>query len=241
MKTEGTNKGRFGTLARVAAVMFAVGLAATTEGCDCNNSGPSLDPNGDPQCHDCPQYAYKCLSPDSAVCAPDGPSASMLCPSGQWDPQKTKDCSGSWGDTGGHGTGDTGGLDETVGDETSAYDCSNWDLDTYVHYDDSTRTYLVADDLVGAMKLDPMLITECDEARMKMVSGGYYEFYNIAPGDLADVLGFKNGDILLEVNRHDLVIPEDYQSALVELWDETEFTAEVSRGGQPVVLLYEVL
>jgi type II secretory pathway component PulC len=59
----------------------------------------------------------------------------------------------------------------------------------------------------------------------------FYEFYDIAPGDLADVLGFQNGDILEKVNGHSLVIPADYQAALIDLYNDTSFTARVDRNG----------
>lgn len=227
------NIGSWKALVRVAVVVgFIGGAVAAGEGCDCNGTGPYVDANG-LHCGDCPQYAYRCTdgSKDWAICAPDDLSAGMQC---AWWTEK-KECEGiGSGTAGGDGGSDDGG-------DSGGSLCASWDPDSYVAFNRTTGKYEIEEQLRTDLNANPLPLTECDSARMKMVSGGYYEFYNVGRDDLAVHLGFQEGDILKNVNGYDLVVPEDYLDALDALKSADEFEATVTRRGATVTLRYMVL
>lgn len=225
----------FGTTVRLAAVVLAIGAIVSGEGCDCDGSdGAYLDGNLDVQCGTCPQFAYKCTQPATkAICAPDDYSLETVkgC---TWFTQKIN-CSGFDPDTGG---GD-GGLDETIGDDGGT-NCGNWDPGLHVRYNSLAGHYEVEEDFFEDTVANPDPLDDCDSTRMKMVSGGFYEFYDVDQGDLAAHLGFQNGDIVKEVNSEEIFTSEDFFRIMVDLAEERSFTVKIERSSSTVTLNYEV-
>jgi type II secretory pathway component PulC len=74
-----------------------------------------------------------------------------------------------------------------------------------------------------------------------MVSGGYYRLVHIGQDDLARHLGFVEGDEIRNINGHNLLLPQDYEDALVDLRDDTAFTVILVRSGTSRTLRYVVV
>ncbi len=53
-------------------------------------------------------------------------------------------------------------------------------------------------------------------------------------------VGLKNNDVITKVNGHDLSDTEKALGIYEALQDETSFTVEILRGGEPLVLTYEI-
>ena len=217
---------------RIGAMMtvfggLGVGLAA--QGCGTN--GPTTDSSGNLQCGDCVQYAYNCTN-RGPVCAPDDVTAGVQLNCQSWT--EKKDC--THGNSGGSG-GAEGGSD----DWGQGANCSSWDPDALVAYNRSSRKYEVDQQLLDDLEVDRTLL-DCDSARAKILSGGYYELYRVGRDDLSSHLGLRTGDVIKSVNGYDLRNESDYLAAYAALdGTTTDFELVIDRGGRIITLKYEIV
>ncbi len=205
---------------------LGVGLA-TTEGCG-STSGPSTNNNGDLVCNECDQYAYKCTN-KGPVCAPDDITAGVQLNCQSWT--EKKDCTGN--------SGGSGGADGGSGGQGSS--CGTWDPDALVAYNRNTREFEVDQQLLDDLETD-LTVLDCDSARARILSGGYYQMHSMGRDDLSFHLGLRNGDVIKAVNGYDLETPDDYLAAYTALkGTTTSFDLEVVRGGVTITVNYEIV
>jgi hypothetical protein len=118
--------------------------------------------------------------------------------------------------------------------------CAGWDPDSYVAYNRATNRYEIDQVLVNDLNTNPFPLTDCDDARAQLVSGGYYELVHIGRDDLARHLGFVEHDVIRSINGYDLRLPQDYDNAMTDLRDDTSFTVVITRSGTTRTLRYDV-
>jgi hypothetical protein len=228
--------------ARIVAVTIGIGASVSGEGCACDDpTTPSGGPNGEIDCNECTPFAYEC-SGDKFVCAPNATTALEV---GCLGASQVKNCYSS-GDTegvdegGGGGGGGVGGADgaDTTGGPSG---CENWDPDSYVGFNRRTQKYEVDQTLVDDLNADPGLLTGCDSARSRVLSGGYYELYVVDPADLATQLGLQDADVIKSVNGYDLQWPSDYFQAFDALHEQSSFSLTFERGGTAYTSSYSIV
>ncbi len=207
---------------------LGIGLA-TAQGCG-SSSGPEVV-NGQLKCGDCDQYAYNCDG--TAVCAPDDYTAGVGFSCYTWS--EKKDCTHN-APSGTEGADDGGSDDGGQGSN-----CGSWDPDALVAYSRTTRKYEVDQQLIDDLEADRTLL-DCDSARARLVSGGYYELHSVGRDDLSSHLGLRSGDIIKSVNGYDLLNEADYLAAYAALdGTTTEFELEVDRGGRIITIKYVIV
>lgn len=231
------------TLARVLFVVGAIGGGAAGDGCSCDDDGPYVDNNGALHCGpECDQWAYACAGADP-VCAPDDYTAGIVygC---QWTDKINCGIGGDTGADGAEADVDDGGdaevdsgVDSSGGDQL----CDDWDPDPYVTYNRRTNRYEIDQALVDDLNTNPLPLTECDEARFRLLSGGYWEIVDIGQDDLVRHLGFTEHDSIRSVNGYDLQTAQDVEDAWLDLRDETLFTVVVLRSGTVLTRSYEIV
>ena len=71
-------------------------------------------------------------------------------------------------------------------------------------------------------------------------SGQGYGIYSIKRGSVVEQMGLRNKDIVRKVNGRDLNSMEDILQAYQSLRGDSEIVLEVTRGGKPVALKYQI-
>lgn len=109
---------------------------------------------------------------------------------------------------------------------------SGWDPGSNVSYDPTRGAYIVDETFFLSVLDEPDQLL-FDSARLEEQSNGTFKFASIATGDLADELGFQNGDTLVSINRYSLSTWENMWQTYVDLDDDgaTEFEVKVTRPG----------
>jgi hypothetical protein len=127
--------------------------------------------------------------------------------------------------------GETGGTD-TGGPSP------DWNPGLHVTYD-GRGVYHVDREFVAAIKADVSLL-ENEFGYLTPTRSGYYTLERVALGDLADVMGLRSGDLLINVNGHDLGTLDKAMTAYAELQDEVEYVLTVNRNGALIRNVYVV-
>ena len=115
-----------------------------------------------------------------------------------------------------------------------------WEPELYVSYDPSSDKYRVDSTFASNLQSDGFTPLNNDSARISAGPLGYPILTNVTQGDLADLLGFQSGDVILTVNNVNLSSPQGWVDTYLKLQNETEFVVEVQRGTSQVVLRYEL-
>lgn len=130
------------------------------------------------------------------------------------------------------------GNGPTTCDNQSAGTSADWKPAGLVTYDFDTRVHEIDEDLFEHVRANPDQLLH-DGARLEW-RGECFEFESIEAGDLADALGFQNGDRPLSVNGYPLTTMADVFAAFDAVYDERTFVIEVVREEDIVVLRYEL-
>lgn len=123
-------------------------------------------------------------------------------------------------------------------DNQNADTNADWKPSSFVAYESDTRVYKIDKDFFEAVRTNPDQLLH-DGARLEW-RGEYFEFETIEAGDLADALGFQNGDYVLSINDYPLASMADAFAAFDAVYDEQTFVIEVVREESLVVLRYEL-
>lgn len=115
----------------------------------------------------------------------------------------------------------------------------DWDPGAFVAYDEASRTYDVDQQFLAEVLDDPRMLLH-DRARLEW-RGDHFEFEDIAKGDLVDLLGFINGDALVEINGYPLSTMREVGEAFDALRKQSSFTVAVIRDEGTIMLEYRVV
>lgn len=78
-----------------------------------------------------------------------------------------------------------------------------------------------------------------DRARLAW-HGDHFEIESIVTGDLADVLGFEDGDVLAAVNGYPICTMTEAAKAFDALYGSQELTVALFRSTEPMILHYQI-
>lgn len=121
----------------------------------------------------------------------------------------------------------------------------SWDPASNVSYNVVTGECEIDEGFVTSLMEDGFAPLSLDSARLVLstVSGysGYYELDNVGSGDLADVIGLQDADIIISVNGYDLNTTDEQLDAYQALKSETELTLLVRRSGSLVTIVYVIV
>ena len=168
------------------------------------------------------------LSPKKVACHDDEASAFFWCQA-MGGTARQPICNG----VAGGGTTDTGdtGNTETDGEDES------WSPSAHVTFDARHSAYFVDADFIAALEANPALLTQ-DNAYVTSTESGYYQLHAVTKGDFAYALGLRTGDVLQDLNGHELQTLDRILDAYDDLEHEQEFILTVERGADPVQLNY---
>jgi hypothetical protein len=135
-----------------------------------------------------------------------------------------------------------GGLE--TGETTWGDD--EWVPANHVNYNEVSGEYEIEEDFVAALKEDGFAPLSLDSARLVLwgttgTYAGYYVLDDVASGDLADVLGLQDGDIVVSVNGHDLNTTQEQLDAYQALKDETDLALRISRSSNLITINYTIV
>lgn len=128
------------------------------------------------------------------------------------------------------------GSGPTTCDNQSAGEADQWSPAEYVTYEPATRTHVIAKEFFAELLAEPNLLL-LDDARVRWIDNRL-KFETIEPGELAHVLGFENGDVVVSVNGYGLTTTSELFSAFDALHGSEAFVVEVIRNEDVVVLRY---
>jgi hypothetical protein len=78
------------------------------------------------------------------------------------------------------------------------------------------------------------------DARLEEKLPDGFEFTQIEPKSIYETLGFKEKDILMEVNKHRIDSAAKATELFLALKNETDFAVRIKRKGQPITLTYHI-
>ena len=112
-----------------------------------------------------------------------------------------------------------------------------WDPGRDVTLDQEAGEYVIDRLAFEELKLNPAPLLE-DETGLRELRDGAFTLSST--GALADALGWRKGDVLLEVNGHPLQGFESFTPLYNEVSDASAFTLWLERDGRAVVLRYRI-
>lgn len=135
------------------------------------------------------------------------------------------------------GDGVVGGGPVTC-DNQSADTSPDWSPQKYVTYRSNTQRYEINSDFFDSVLKSPDQLLQ-DSARLAW-HGDHFEFESIITGDLADVLGFEDGDVLAAVNGYPISTMAEAVKAFDALYGSQELTVALFRSTEPIILHYQI-
>ena len=115
----------------------------------------------------------------------------------------------------------------------------SWTPGSFVAYDEASRTHEIDRDFLLNVLDEPHLLL-LDRARLEW-RGDRFEFEGIDRGNLADLLGFVDGDALSEINGYPLSTMEEIANAYEALREQSEFSVSIVRDEATLVLTYRII
>lgn len=130
------------------------------------------------------------------------------------------------------------GNGPTPCDNQSADTNADWKPSSFVDYNPDTDTHQIDEEFFKDLRMSPDQLLH-DGARVQW-RDDHFEFETIEVDDLADALGFQDGDRLLSINGHPLTTRADAFAAFDAVYDARAFVVEVEREQELVVLRFEL-
>ena len=121
--------------------------------------------------------------------------------------------------------------------ETGSGNDEPWSPTRNVDFDPESGEYVIDQLAFEELKLDPAPLFG-DTSHLRLLESGYYSVATV--GELADALGWEEGDLLLDVNGHSLDGPAAFAAAYTAIVEETAFRLTVRRGQSKTTLRYLV-
>lgn len=108
---------------------------------------------------------------------------------------------------------------------------ASWNPGAYVDVDPQTGHITVDGNLLDEIARDGYVLFAKDSARLERRGQGYFKLTDVAQGDLAHLLGFRSGEVIISVNGNQLVEAEDYAAAIVSEHQATQLLILSHRDG----------
>lgn len=125
---------------------------------------------------------------------------------------------------------------EDVGTETWGND-EPWDPGRDVTIDQASGDFIIDQLALDELERNPSLLFS-DSSTLVELDDGY--FMLTTSGPLSEALGWKIGDVLLDVNGYELENTEAFADAYPYLSESQKFELTIERDGRTVVLRYRV-
>lgn len=90
---------------------------------------------------------------------------------------------------------------------------------------------------------NPEPLWGCDNATILALGEGGFKVQDARRGELLHELGLRDGDVILSLNKYELLDYEDVGMAFIDLWysrGETDYTLEIERGSRVIELNYHL-
>ncbi|MEM9458027.1 MAG: hypothetical protein AAGF11_27875 [Myxococcota bacterium] len=115
----------------------------------------------------------------------------------------------------------------------------SWKPGSFVAYDETTHAYEIDRQFMLDILDDPNMLL-LDRARLGWRTD-HFAFENIADGDIADLLGFIDGDALSEINGYPLSTLGEIAKAYESLQEESSLTVTFVRGQATLMHTYHIV
>src|SRR5690606_10816657 len=122
----------------------------------------------------------------------------------------------------------------TAGPPAVSPDCSDWAPAAGIGIDPASGIHVLDWDFWYGLMSDPYQIAcETTTVTPNVASPGF-TVDDVTPGSLADLLGLKNGDVLVSLNGQSLATLADVVTVATGLPNTTSFQLAIERRGRPV-------